>query len=111
MKDKLFIVIGVLLFFVGCGVGLYYLENYDAIYYTRIDNSKVEKLSTSDVMKYEYKLDCYSKNGNKKELKFKTSRELREDAYISLNVKTFGVHKWQEVQEEDLPPKVKEKLK
>lgn len=110
MRDRLFIMLGIVLFFVCCGAGLYFLENYDAIYYTKIDNTKVEKLATSDAMKYEYKLDCYNKNGSKKEIKFKTSRKLREEAYLSLEVKVFGVHKWQEVQEEDLPPKVKEKL-
>lgn len=110
MKDKLFVGIGIIVFLVGCGIGIYHMENYDEIYYTQIDNTKVEKLSTSDDMKYEYTLECYIENGNKKELKFKTSRELREDAYLQLEVKTFGVHKWQEIQYDELPLKVQEVL-
>lgn len=58
-------------------------------------------------MKYEYTLDSYKENGKKKEIKFKTSRELREDAYLILEVKTFGVHSWKEVQANELPEKVK----
>ena len=57
-------------------------------------------------MKYEYTLDCYNENGKKRELKFKTSRELKEDAFLKLEVKTFGVHSWEEVQYNELPEKV-----
>ena len=57
-------------------------------------------------MKYEYTLDCYNENGKKKELKFKTSRELREDAYLLLEVRVLGVHTWKEVQYSELPEKV-----
>lgn len=61
-------------------------------------------------MKYQYTLDCYDQNGNKRELNFKTFRELREGAYISLEVRSLGVHKWEEVQYNDLPQKVQEKI-
>jgi len=61
-------------------------------------------------MKYEYTLDCYNENGKKKEIKFKTSRELKEDAYLMLEVRTFGVHTWKEVQRNELPEKVKTAL-
>ena len=57
-------------------------------------------------MKYQYTLDCYNENGKKRELKFKTSRELKEDAFLKLEVKTFGVHSWEEVQYNELPEKV-----
>ena len=57
-------------------------------------------------MKYEYTLDCYNETGKKRELKFKTSRELKEDAFLKLEVKTFGVHSWEEVQYNELPEKV-----
>lgn len=110
MKDKLLIVLGVLLFCICCGVGFYYMEGYEAVYYTKVDNAKVEKLSTRDSMKYEYQLDCYDKNGKRKALKFKTNRELREGAFLSLEVRIFGVHQWQEVQWEELSRKVQEKL-
>ena len=111
MKSKLFIFAGIMLFIIGCGISLYYAENYEAFYYSKIDNTKVEKLLSSDDMNYEYNLECYSKNGKKKNLKFKTTKILKKDAYILLEVRTFGVHKWQEVQYNELPQKVKEKLK
>lgn len=62
-------------------------------------------------MKYEYTLDSYNKNGKKRSLDFKTSRLLKEGAYISLEVKSIGVHKWEEVKYNDLPQKVQDKLK
>lgn len=46
-------------------------------------------------------------NGKKKEIKFKTSRELREEAYLKLEVMATGVHAWEEVQYDELPDKVK----
>ena len=61
-------------------------------------------------MKYEYTLDSYNENGKKKEIKFKTSRELKEDAYLMLEVRILGVHSWKEVQVNELPEKVKTAL-
>lgn len=58
-------------------------------------------------MKYEYTLDSYNKNGKKKQIKFKTNRELREEAYLMLEVTSMGVHSWKEVQYNELPEKVK----
>lgn len=111
MKDKLFVIIGCVLFLVGCGTYLYYVENKNEVYYTRIDNTRVEKLSSSSDMPYEYTLTSYNEKGKKKELKFKTSRELKEGAYLSLTVRSFGVHKWEEVSYEEMPTIVQEKYK
>lgn len=111
MKSKILIALGTILFLAFCGVGLYYVENYNETYYTRIDNTKVEKLSTSDSMKYEYTLESYNKKGYKKVLKFKTSRKLRDRAYLALEVRSLGVYKWAEVDFDDLNNKVKERLK
>lgn len=111
MKSKILILIGTIVFIVCCGAGLYLLENYDDCYYAKIDNNKVEALPTKDTMKYEYTLDCYNKMGSKKTLKFKTSRKLREAAYLTLEVRTLGVHRWEEIEYEELPKKVQEKLK
>lgn len=61
-------------------------------------------------MKYEYKLICYNENGRKKEIKFKTVRELRNGAYLKLTANAItGVNKWEEVQYDELPNKVQEK--
>lgn len=107
IKEKMPMIIAVIVAIVICVGGFYFLEGYETVYYTQIDNTKIQGVSATDEMKYEYTLDCYNENGKKKELKFKTSRELREDAYLMLEVRTFGVHTWKEVQYNELPEKVK----
>lgn len=112
MKGKVFAVIATVLVLGACFVGgLHYLENYDEFFYSKIDNSRMKELSTNEDMKYAYTLDCYNKNGKKRSLHFKTSRQLKEGAYISLEVRSAGVYKWEEVQYNDLPLKTQEKLK
>lgn len=106
MKEKLGIIIGTILFIGLCGCVFFYMESYDKIYYTRIDNTKIEKLSSKE---YEYQLVSYDKNGKKKKLKFKTSRELRNTAFLELEVRILGVHSWKEVEYQELPIKVQEK--
>lgn len=77
-------------------------------YYTQIDNTKVEKLSEK---KYEYHLEGYDKDGESKELKFETTRELRNDAYLKIECMLFrGVVSWSEVQFDEIPVKVQKKL-
>ena len=83
IKEKMPMIIAVIVAIAMCCVAFYFLENYESVYYTQIDNSKIAKITSSD-MKYEYTLDCYNENGNKKEIKFKTSRELREAASLML---------------------------
>ena len=107
IKEKIPMIIAVIVAIVICIIAFYFLENNETIYYTQIDNSKIEKLSTTNEMKYEYTLNCYNENGKKKELKFKTSRELKENSYLMLEVRSFGVHSWKEVQYNELPDKVK----
>ena len=110
IKEKIPMIIAVILAIALCGVAYYFLVYQQSNYYTQIDNSKIASIPETGGMKYEYTLDCYSENGKKKEIKFKTSRELREDAYLILEVRTFGVHLWKEVQENELPEKVKTAL-
>lgn len=78
------------------------------IYYTQIDNEKIVPLSAVEDMKYEYTLKCYKKNGKEKEISFKTSRELREDVFLELEVMPLvGVRHWKEVEYNELPENVK----
>lgn len=108
IKEKLPIIIMTLLAIIIVGVVIFLMEFNSFEYYTQIDNTKIEKISSSDDMKYEYTLNCYNVNGKKKEIKFKTSRELRESAYLKLKVIPFtGVNNWEEVQFDELPYKVK----
>ena len=111
LKDKLPMTIAVIVAIAICSVAYFFIENYETIYYTQIDNTKIEKINRTDDMKYEYTLKSYNADGKEKEIKFKTSRELREKAYLKLEVRTFGVHSWEEVQEGELPSRVYEKIK
>ena len=69
IKEKIPMIIAGIVAVVICVGAIYFLENYKSVYYTQVDNTKIEKLSTSDDMKYEYTLDCYNEKGKKKELK------------------------------------------
>ena len=110
-KEKLPIIIAVIIM-IALAVGAYYfLVVHKEIYYTQIDNTKIEEVSATDDMKYEYTLTAYNKNGKEKEVQFKTSRELREGADLELDVMQMrGVINWREVQTEDLPDDVKTAL-
>lgn len=107
IKEKTPMIIVAIIAIAILGGAVYFFEYYEAIYYTKIDNTKLERVSSSDEMKYQYTLDSYDVKGKKKELKFKTSRELRQDAYLLLEVRATGVHTWKEVQYEELPEQVK----
>ena len=107
-KEKLPIIIAVIIV-IALLVGAYYfLVIHKDQYYTQIDNTKIQEISGSDDMKYKYTLTAYNKNGKEKEVKFKTSRELREGAYLELDVMQMrGVINWREVQQDELPEDVK----
>ena len=107
-KEKLPIIIAVIIV-IALLVGAYYfLVVHKDLYYTQIDNTKIEEISGTDDMKYQYTLTAYNKNGKEKEVQFKTSRELREGAYLELEVMQIrGVINWREVQIEELPDDVK----
>lgn len=106
MKEKLPVIIGSVAFLFLCGFGLYFVENYEEFYYTQVDNTKIEKLSKNE---YEYTLIGYRKDGKKRKFRFKTSRELREDAYLELDIRITGVYSWKEVQYEEIPEKARDK--
>ncbi len=107
-KEKIPMIIAVIIV-IALAVGAYYfLVVHKDLYYTQIDNTKIEEISGSDDMKYQYTLTAYNKNGKEKEVQFKTSRELREDAYLELDIMQMrGVVNWREVQVEELPDDVK----
>ena len=108
LKEKIPIIIAVIIV-IALAIGAYYfLVVHKDVYYTQIDNTKIEELSESDDMKYQYTLMAYNKNGKEKEVQFKTSRELREGAYLELDIMQMrGVINWREVQVDDLPDDVK----
>ena len=110
IKGKIAVVVGIIVFILFL-YGIYYLLFIQSsTYYTKIDNSKMEGISATDSMKYEYTLNAYDEKGKEKEVTFKTSRELREGAYLKLEVMlTRGVLNWEEVQFEEMPKEVQEK--
>lgn len=108
IKEKLPMIMVVILAVLLCFGVLYYLEFQEEVYYTQIDNTKIEQLPTTDSMKFQYTLIAYNEKGRKKEFTFKTSRELRNEAYLKLETNwAVGVRQWEEVQFEELPEKVK----
>ena len=110
IKEKMPMVIAVVVAIGILALAYYFMFIHQEAYYTQIDNEKIEQISTSDDMKYEYTLTAYNSNGKEKEVKFKTSRELREDAYLELDIMMGrGVVDWREVSFEELPEKVQEK--
>lgn len=110
MKSKLFIIIGVIIIFVLGVCFIYHWENFEDIYYSKVNNTNVKELTSGD-MKYEYTLNCYDKDGKEKEFSFKTYKILRSEAYLKLTIKSLGVHSWEEINESELPDNVLEKLK
>ena len=112
LKEKILMIIAVVIVIILLIGAYYFMFVYKTAYYVQIDNTKIEQVSASDDMKYEYTLTAYNKNGKEKEVKFKTSRELREGAYLELDVMvTRGVIDWREVQQEELPDKVKSRIR
>ena len=83
-------------------------------YYTQIDNSRItENHSNGGVidftggLAYSYTLRSYDEDGNETEIEFGMSRELREGAFIRLEViPVRGVVNWSEVQYNELPAAV-----
>ena len=107
-KEKLPIIIAVIIMIVLVVGAYYFLVVHKDQYYTQIDNTKIEEVSSTDDMRYQYTLTAYNKKGKEKEVQFKTSRELREGAYLELDVmQSRGVINWREVQMDELPDDVK----
>lgn len=109
LKRKIFTGLGLAIAIILMVGTFIYFENYEAVYYTQVDNTRAEKASISSDMKYIYRVDCYSETGKKKEYTFKTYKELKEGAYLKLEIRSSGVHAWMEIDQEELPKKVKEK--
>lgn len=80
-------------------------------YYTRVDNRRYEDAATSDGygMKCKYTLKAFDEKGNNMNVSFKTSKILKEGAYLELTYTPIrGVTKWIEVNYSELPKSVQE---
>ena len=110
-KDKLPMIIAVIIVIGLLVSAFYFLVIHKNLYYVQIDNTRLEQISSTDDMRYQYTLTAYSQSGGTKEITFKTSRELREGAYLELEVMSIrGVINWKEVQVEELPEKVRAEM-
>ena len=47
-KEKLPMIIAIIVAIVICVGGFYFLENYEIVHYTQIDNTKVQSVSATD---------------------------------------------------------------
>ncbi|MFE7378710.1 YxeA family protein [Bacillus cereus] len=85
-------------------------------YYVQISMDGREGVSKSmdgKVMgkEYEYTLSGFDKEGKEKELEFIAQKNLRKEAFLRVyHSDKKGVTAWEEVQEDELPKKAKEKL-
>ena len=113
---KILIALVAVVIVVAGGVTFFAFSGSSSIYYTQIDNSKVEKNSSNggviDLkgnLPYLYTLAAYDENGGEKEVIFGTSKELKEGAFIRLEVMPIrGVISWSEVQYDELPTAVQD---
>jgi uncharacterized protein (TIGR01655 family) len=114
MKTKIMIgITAVVIVLIGlvCFCAWFLSGTGNTYYYTQIDNNKIEQgdsnggvINFHGGMSYSYTLPAYNENGDKKDITFGTSRELKEGAFIRLTVKPVrGVLEWSEVQYDELP--------
>ena len=83
----------------------------NAAYYTQVDNARTEELESrggvidpTGGMSLLYRLPAYDEQGNGREVSFGTERQLREGAYLKLEVEPIrGVVGWEEVSFDELP--------
>lgn len=108
MKENAAIILAVLAFIILCGLSYYLLIIKETPYYSIIDNTQYEKISERE---YRYSLVSYQANGKAKRIKFVTTRELIEGAYIKLDVMFLrGVVRWEEVDYNDIPKNAQIKI-
>lgn len=87
-------------------------------YYVKVDNAHIsENDSSGGVVNakssepYIYELEAVNESGDKTTLEFGVSRELRQNAYLRLDIQPVrGVVSWSEVPADELPPKVADAL-
>ena len=90
-------------------------------YYVQItkdgDRQYEGKYNGKDVYDYYYKdIKAYNKNGDEIKVKFSAEKNLRKNAFLKVKVKDLkkdennDILSYEEVQRDDLPDKVKEKL-
>ncbi|MGX5585858.1 hypothetical protein COM90_24765 [Bacillus thuringiensis] len=83
-------------------------------YYVQItkDGEQLEEKNVNGDTTYQYKLSGFDKDGKEKEMEFTALKNLRKEAFLLIYyTEEKGVKSWEEVKKDELPTKVKEKLK
>lgn len=105
IKSKIFAGVAAVVFILICIIGYRAIFVDSTHYYTQIGNSTVKQLKNDE---YEYNLTAYDEHGKMTKVTFKTRKELREDAYLELDIMFLrGVVNWREIQLDELPLDVK----
>ncbi|MED3126425.1 YxeA family protein [Bacillus wiedmannii] len=97
---------------VGCDINRMGKDEY-YVQITMDGKEGVSKSMDGKVMgkEYEYTLSGFDKEGKEKELEFMAQKNLRKEAFLRVyHSEKKGVTAWEEVQEDELPRKAKEKL-
>lgn len=82
-------------------------------YYVQItkDGERLKDKLDDGYTNYQYKSAGFDKNGKEKTMEFKADKNLRKDAFLRIYYsEEKGVKSWEEVEKNELPTKVKEKL-
>lgn len=108
IKSKIFAVAAIVVLILLCIVGYRAICVDSTHYYVKVDNSAVKQLKNNE---YEYHLTAYDEHGKMTEITFKAGKELRENAYLELDMMLLrGVVNWREVQSDELPLDVRPRL-
>lgn len=116
MKKKVFAIAAVLAAVTVAGLCLAsQFFSAGTYYYTQVDNSKLKRVHSSggviDLtggLAYSYTLVAYKENGAAEDISFGMSRQLREGAFLRLEVAPVrGVVNWSEVRYDELPEAVR----
>lgn len=104
IKEKLPVIFGAIVFIAVCAIAYYILMVRTTDFYTQINNADVKAVDHGE---YEYTLRCYDAHGKMQDYTFKANKQLREDAFLKLEVMSIrGVISWEEVQYDELPQDV-----
>ncbi len=92
--------------------GTYYMLILEhSYYYVVVDNTKVEEVKDND-FKYEYKLIGYKEEDKEKNIILHTNRTLKDGAFLKIKyMLTRKVISWEEVEFDEIPSSIQEKLK
>lgn len=87
-------------------------------YFVKVDNAHLsQNVEKGDIVHFKssepyiYELEAVNEAGSNAKVEFGVSRELRQDALLKLEIQPIrGVVNWEEVSDDELPPKVVEVL-